>query len=125
MQLGIVDECLCELVDEGGVDQRLVALDVENVGGSGDLGNCFSEAVGAGWVVGGGHYSLSTEGFDCLEDPLIIGGDEDVRKIFRPFATLPDVLDEGLSGDEMKRLSGEACGAPACRENADNQLGRS
>ena len=53
LPLGVL-EGMRELVDEGGIDERFVALDVDaGVGGNGLDG--FGDAVGAGGVVGVGH----------------------------------------------------------------------
>ena len=47
----IIYERLCEFVDESGVDERFVALDVEDMGGLRDGLNGFGEPVGAGRVI--------------------------------------------------------------------------
>ena len=122
MEGRIVDERLREFVDEGGVDERFVALDIKDVGGLRDGLDCLGEAVGAGRVIRRGHHGLASESCHCRGDAFVIGGDEDFRKHLRGLATLPYVLDQRFPGDEMQGLSGEACGAPARGKEADDVM---
>ena len=55
-----------------------------------------------------------------MSDAIIIGCDDDFRKFRCEFAAFPNVLDERLSSDEMKRFPMEAGGAPASRKDADD-----
>ena len=86
-----------ELVDERGINQRFIALDVHNVGGLRGGKQGLGNAVGPGRVIGRGHHGLAAESADSLQDPLIVGGDEDFIEAGTLSAALPNVLDQRLS----------------------------
>ena len=47
-----------------------------------------------------------------IKNPRVIGGDYDGIEMLTLAATLPHMLDQGFSGDEMERLAGEPGGSP-------------
>lgn len=109
-----------ELIDETGRDEWFITLDIDDVGGVGKVGKCLGEAICAGEVGCGCHDGFSAEVCNCFVDALIIGGDDDFVEGGGVFATIPDVLDEGFSGDEVERFSGKPRGAPTCGQDADS-----
>jgi hypothetical protein len=114
-----------ESIDEFGIDEGFIALDIEDMGGVGDLFDGLGEAVCAGGMIGGGHHGFATEGSDGLGDAIVIGRNQDFREFRGMFAAFPNVLDQGFSCDEVERFPREAGGAPACWENADDVMLRS
>jgi len=79
-----------EGINESGLEEGLVALDVDNVGGVLAGGGGFGDAVGAGGMI-------------------VAGEDE---------GGVEDVLEKGFSEEWMEGLSGEACRGPARWDNA-------
>jgi hypothetical protein len=53
-----------------------------------------------------------------IKNPRIIGGDQDRIETLTLAATLPNMLNEWLAGDEMERLAGEPGGSPTRGKNA-------
>jgi hypothetical protein len=66
-------------------------------------------------VVEGGEDGFGTEVGGGLDDALVICGDDDVIHGTALLATLPDVLDERLAGDEVEHLARESGRSPAGR----------
>ena len=56
-----------EFVDERGIDERFVALDVDDVGGLRHGAQGLGDAVGAGRVVRRGHHRLAAEAVDGVQ----------------------------------------------------------
>ncbi len=103
---GILEEGFDGGVHGGGVEEGLVALDVDKdvafyMGG--DLCNAF----GAGAVVGAGHAGFATKGADGLEDAVVVGGDNHLVDGFCGFGALVDPLNHGLTGEHYQWLAGE------------------
>jgi hypothetical protein len=97
-------------VDGGWIDERFVALDVdEDVAFlvRGDFGDSF----GAGAVVGAGHAGFPTEGANGVDDALIVGGNDDVMDGLGLLGALVDALDHRLASQRNKRLAGQARGS--------------
>jgi hypothetical protein len=53
-----------------------------------------------------------------IKNPRVIGGDQDRIETLTLAATLPYMLDQRLTGDEMERLAGEPGGSPTRGKNA-------
>ena len=62
----LIDERLGEFVDERGVDEWFVALDIEDVGGLRDGLDCFGEPIGSGRVIRRCHHGLSSKSFHSV-----------------------------------------------------------
>lgn len=81
-------------VDDFGIEERFVALDVDEdlaIDMSGDFGYAF----GAGAVLGAGHAGFAAEGFDGLDDAVVVGGDDDASGEFGKLGAFIDALDHG------------------------------
>lgn len=120
VQTWISAEGCRELIDEFGVDERFVALDIENVCGLGNALDGLGESVGSGGMIRRGHHRFAAEMGDGFCNAFVIGCDDDFRKFRGEFTAFPNVLDEWFTSDEVKRFSGEAGGAPASRKDADD-----
>ena len=81
-------------IDDFGIEKRFVPLDIYKdlaIGVSSDFGY----ALGAGAVVGAGHAGFTTEGFDGLDDAVVIGGDDDAGGELGKFGAFVNALDHG------------------------------
>jgi hypothetical protein len=118
---GILEEGADGGVDDFGIEKRFVPLDVYKdlaIGVSGD----FSYAFGASAVVGTGHTSFAAEGFDGLDDAVVIGGDDDAGGKLGKLGAFVDALDHGSTSQRYKRFAGQADGTVASR-NYDDDIG--
>lgn len=104
-----------ELVDEGRGDEGFIALDIDDGAVLGEGLGGLGDAVGAAGVVEGGEDGFGAETGGGLDDALVICGDDDVVHGTALLATLPDVLDERLAGDEVEHLARESGRSPAGR----------
>ena len=104
-----------QFINEGGRNERLVSLDIDDGAvvwkGTGGLG----DAVSAAGVVGRGEDGAGTKSGSSLCDALVIGGDDDVIHLAAVLAALPHMLHQGLPGDEVERLAWEPRGSPTGR----------
>lgn len=72
---GGVVKAVFEGLELFGADEGFVALDVDDdVGSAGYFVGCFSDAVCAAFVVGGGHDRASAEGFDGVVYSFVVCG---------------------------------------------------
>jgi len=118
---GIVfDEDVGEAVDEVRVDERFVALDVEDGGGFGIFFDDFDETVGARRMIGASDDDLSSEGAGDGSDAFVVGGDIEGVEAGGFLGLFPDVLDEGFASDEGERFAGKARGGPTGGNDADD-----
>src|SRR5262249_42852035 len=109
---GVALEQLRQQVQRRRLDERLVALEVDDdvgVEAAGGLGH----AVGAGGVVAPGQDDAAAEALDGGDDARVVGGDDDGLGAARPAGALVDVLDEVLAGLAQQRLAGQPARAVA------------
>jgi len=111
-------DCGGEAIDQPGVDERFVALDVDDMRSLWKCGERFGNAVGAGGMVWRGHHGTAAEGVDSVEDALVIGRDYEFLQGGAGLAAIPDVLDERFTSDEVEWFSGESCRAPSRGEDS-------
>lgn len=64
------------------------------------------------------HDSFSAKSDNGIADPFVISGDEDFIQQSGPLAAFPNVLNERLASDGVKRFPEEAGGSPARRKDA-------
>ena len=96
-------------VDRGRIDQRLVALDVDDhLGVFG--GGHFGHAVGAGEVVGARHPHARAETPCGFVDPLVVGGNDRACQVARLGGPFVDVLEHGFGGDGGQDFAGKTGG---------------
>jgi len=107
-----------EGINESGLEEGLVALDVDNVGGVLAGGGGFGNAVGAGGVIAAGEGEGGVNFLAEIGDTLVIGCDEEFVEFLALASAFEDVLEKGFSEEWMEGLSGEACRGPARWDNA-------
>lgn len=106
-------------VDGGGINEGLVALDVdENVAGF--VSGHFGDSFGSSAMIGARHASLAPEGLDGIDNALVVGGNQNVMNGLGAFGALVDVLDHGLPGKRDEGLAGKAGGGVAGGNNSDD-----
>ncbi len=106
-------------IDGGGIDQRLVALNVDDdVAGFG--GGSFRHAVGAGGVVGARHSHLCAEIPCDLAYAFVISGNQDAAKVSRLGGALVNVLQHGAMGDGSENFTGKTSGGKTGGDHAQN-----
>jgi len=97
-------------VDGGWVDERFIALDVDE-----DVAclmrRDFGDAFGAGAVVAAGHAGFAAESANGVDDALVVGGDDDVMDGLGLLGSLVNALDHRLAGQRNERLAWEARGS--------------
>ena len=103
---GVFEEGFDGGVDGGGVEEGLVALDIDEDLAC-DVGGDFGDALGASAMVGAGHASFAAEGCDGLDNAVVIGGDDDLIDRFGGLGAVVDALNHGLAGEHDQRLAGE------------------
>jgi len=112
-QVGFGYQCGHQGVDQGGVHEGFVALDVDDVGDLGMWQDGFRNAVRASGVVGGGHDNLGAKGDGFFLDADVVSGDQDEIESFTFVRPLKDVPEQALACQVMEGLSGEAGGSPS------------
>lgn len=117
---GVGPELAGEGIDERWVEKGFVALDVNDVSGGVALGGGFGDAVGAGGVVGAGADDAGADGVAEPGNAVIVGGDDEFIEFLAEGSTFENVLEKRFAEKGMEGLSGEACGGPAGRNNAND-----
>lgn len=117
-KVGLVTEGLSELIDEGGIEEGFIALNIDDVGGLGAMGGGFGDAIGAGGVIRLCEYEGCLYFFAEGSDAFVISGDDEFIELLALGGAFVDVLEEGLSEEGVERLSGEAGGGPASGDDA-------
>lgn len=95
-------------VNDGGIDQRFVALDVENGVAVESFGD-FRDAIRATGMVRTGHLDADKLPGDP-GDPFVVGCHDDLGQGAGKPAALDHALDQGLTGDGMEGFAGETRG---------------
>ena len=106
--LRIADQGRREILDQHRIDQRLVSLNIDEVGDAPQARRDLSDPVGAARMGGGGHHHFRSEVEGRLGNPVVIRGDDDLGDFFREQCALPDMADKGFAGDHVEALSGKA-----------------
>jgi len=109
----VVQEQLGEVVDIGGVDFRLVGLDVNDdfaIDGFDGLG----DAVGAAFVVGACKDAFGVEGTSGVTDSRVVCGDENFLRQTGEAGLFVGVLDQELAGVFGEYFSGESSRSVMC-----------
>jgi hypothetical protein len=65
---------------------------------------------------------MSTKIMSDLKDAIVIGSNGDLIEEFAMLSPFPNVLDEGLSCNEVKRFPGEASRTPASWDYAKSMI---
>lgn len=102
-----------QFVDELGIREGFVTLDIDDPADAFQAGGDFGRAVGAAGVVGFGQGNFRAESKCGLGDAHVVGGDDDLIGIARAETAFPDVLDEGLACYLGEGLAGKTGGGPA------------
>lgn len=120
--LGLAPQDNGEFVNEGWGDERFIALDIDDGAVIGKRTSGLSDAIRATGVIGRGQDGTRAKGGCGFGDALVIGGDDDVVHFTTILATLPDMLNQRLSRDEMKRFAREACRSPPSGDRDESAL---
>ena len=86
-------------VDRGRIDQRLVALNVDDQPRLGMSRGDLRHAIGAREMIGARHRHLRPEAPRFGVDALVVGGDHDARKVPRHGNTLVNMLQHRFGAD--------------------------
>ena len=116
----IVTELAGEGVDEFGIEERFVTLDINDVGGRIALCGGFGNSVGAGGVIGAGANGAGANGLAEVGDAVVVCGDDEFVEFLTEGGALEDVLEERFSKQGMEGLSGEAGRGPAGRDDPND-----
>ena len=92
------------LLDHLRLDERLVALDVDD-DLAGESRGHFRDAIGAGAMRPRASSARCRRSFDRRRDPLVVGGDDDRIDAARRGGAAIDVLDHRTAGDVSERLA--------------------
>jgi len=103
--------------EQSRVDERFVALDIEEDRRPLQFFRDFSDPVGAARVFRRSQRDLGPKLERCLHNPHVVRSDDDPIKNVCFEAALPNVLDQGLAGDSVQRFTGEAGRPPACGDD--------
>src|SRR3989454_4014883 len=112
---GVIQKNLDGGIHRGGVDQRLVALDVDDDlcvatrGAGGDFGH----PLGARAMVASGHHRVAIKFLHGAQDSLVIGGHQHARNVLGATHTLPYVLNHWLLRQPHQRFAWKAAGSVA------------
>ena len=117
---GIMDKRKNGGVDGGGIDQGLIALDVDDDLGFLLGGGDFSHAIGAGRVIGARHLHARSETSRNFEHPLIICGNDRARDIPRLRDALIDALYHGFGADGGEDFAGKTGGSESGGDHAQD-----
>ena len=90
------------------------------MGGGFALFGGFRNTVCSGGVIGSGLDDLGSNCFAKSGDTIVIGCDNQLIQSSAEGCSLENVLEEWFSQKRMKRLSGEAGGGPAGRDDAND-----
>ena len=114
----ISPQCTGNRIYNRRIDQRFVALDIDNRVTIQPRCN-FCDAIRTAGMISPRHLH-PTESRGDVADAFVIGRHNEIGEAMRLFATLDDPLDEGLASDRCERLPREAGGSVAGRNDADS-----
>lgn len=97
-----------DFVDDQGVDQRLVPLDVNHSVARISLRD-LGDAIGAARMVGPGHFHFA-EVLGNFPNLGVIGGNKDLGERFGLLASFDHMLDQRFACNQRQGLAGEASG---------------
>ncbi len=106
-------------VDRARIDERLVALDIDDNVAVERLHD-FREAVGTGLVGELGQFDPSAEIVDTRRDAQIVGRDDHLRHCFRRFGASIHVLDHRPAVEIGERLARESSRRVPCGDDGDD-----
>src|ERR1700732_2510264 len=118
--VAIVFQLSGEPLQQSGIDQRLVTLDVENDGCFLELSGHFRNPVSAARMIRSSHGDFRAEIKSYFGDSHVIGSNHDLVEAICLAATLPDVSNQRFAGDTVECFSRESGGSPSGRDDADN-----
>ena len=90
------------------------------MGGFGEFRRSFGNTIRAGRVIDAGPRDLGIQRVAERDDAVVIGCDHQLIKLGALAGTLDHMLKQGLPKKWMKRLSGEAGGGPAGRNDTND-----
>ena len=108
-------------IDGGGIDHRLVALNIDDqvrVRCRGDFGH----AVGSGGMIGAGHHHARPKLPGRVANAFVIGGDDHAGQIARLRRPFPHVLEHGFAGNRDESFAGKSGGSVPGGDYAKNPV---
>jgi hypothetical protein len=117
---GIVAEFTGEGIDEFGIEERFVALNINDVSWRMALRGGFGNSIGAGGMIGAGANGAGPDGLAEGGDAVVVSGDNELVEFLATRSALEDVLKKRLSKKRMEGFSGEAGRGPAGRDDTND-----
>jgi hypothetical protein len=96
-----------ESIDQVGVDERFISLDVDDMAHLGEGLRDFSSAIGSRRVIITSHRDVASKFANGIGNTIVIRGDGEVGEVLASKTPIPDMLHERLIGNVMERLSGK------------------
>src|SRR5262249_23938907 len=119
LDLGIPAHLPNELIEQPGIDQRFVTLNVEDKRNATQFGRDLSNSIGPAFVIRTCQANFSAPIKRCLGDPHIVRRDDDRIERTRAPHAFPDMLQERFARNSMQRFARKTSRTPARRNNAD------
>src|ERR1051326_2842115 len=119
LELVIALQFADEPIDQLWIDQRLIALDVHDVGELLQLLRDFGYPVRSARVVRRSHRDFRAPIERRLGDAEVVGRDDKSIELLRATAALPDMSEQRFAGNRMQRLARKSCRAPTRGNYAD------
>src|ERR1700680_161582 len=107
-------------IDRRGLDQRFVALHVDDDFSVAARQRRLGHPFRAGTMIGAGHDRLTAERLHRVPNPLVIGGHNHARNRGRLPHPLPDSLNHGLARERHQRFARQACRGVARGNHGEN-----
>lgn len=94
-------------VNDFSVNEGEIALDVD-VNIRGNVNGDFSDAIGAGAMLGAGHDDVAVERLDGVADAIVVRGDDNAGSALALLGAFKDVLNHGTASNGRKGFPGKA-----------------
>ena len=98
-EVGILHQGGGQGIDEGWIDERFVALDVDDVGYLRTAPDCLRDAIGSGGMLRRSHRHLRPELKSCVANALVVGGHQEEVEFLAGAHPFEDVMQKRLPGE--------------------------
>ena len=120
IQLRMVDEILRQTIDHIWVDQRFIALYIDDDLIVRRMGSHFCQTIGACRMEGGGHHDMTAEALHFLFNVFMVcRNDDDVRELGLNGSFI-DTMHQCLSRDQAEGLPRKTCRCIPGRNDTSN-----
>ncbi len=110
--VGVLNQQIEKQIEMGRLDERFVALKIEDQIGV-ELAGDFGDAIGAAGMIAARANDVAAETLHRRDDARIVRGDDDVISLLRLAGAFVDVLHEILAGLPQQRFAGQTAGSIA------------